>query len=70
MKVFKLDEKQVAKLQKWLKSHDRTCEFKKEKGSTIGGRLTYRFTPTGLGVISAVHCLCGKRVDLTDSENW
>jgi hypothetical protein len=70
MKVFKLNEKQVEKLNKWLKRHDKICKFKKEKGDTIGGRLTYRFTPTGLGVIAAVHCLCGKRVDLTDTDNW
>jgi len=69
MKVFKLNKEQVEILDKWLKRHDKTCKFK-GKEITKRGRLTFRFTPTNLGTIAAVHCLCGKRVDLTDTNNW
>ena len=36
----------------------------------IGGRLSYRFTPTGLGEIVVVTCACGEEVDLSFSEDW
>jgi len=67
-KKFIVDGKQVEKLEKWLKRHDKTCPCKKNP-TAIGGRLTYRFTPTGVGVAVQVHCLCGKKVDLTP-DDW
>jgi hypothetical protein len=36
----------------------------------IGGRLSFVFTPTGLGTCVSVKCICGEELDLTDSENW
>lgn len=36
----------------------------------IGGSTTYRFTPTSLGIIAVVSCVCGKELDLTDYESW
>lgn len=67
---FELDKEQMEKFKKWLKRHDKNCIYKNSKKQVaIGGRLTYHFTPTGLGVISQVHCVCGKKVDLTP-DNW
>lgn len=69
-KKFELDDKQTEKLNKWIKRHNSVCIYKKSgKEPAIGGRLTYRFTPTGVGVISQVFCLCGKKVDLTP-DDW
>lgn len=66
---MELDEKQKIKFAKWKKKHDKKCEYR-IKSPTEGGRFTYMFTPTGLGMIIRVRCLCGKEIDLTDSENW
>ena len=64
MTSFLLDADQEKKLAKWKKKH------KKCKSSTEGVKFIYEFVPTGLGTIAKVKCLCGKEIDLTDSENW
>ena len=52
----------------WYKKHSKKCKIKKK--TAIGGRLTYSFTPTGIGCIVAVRCSCGRELDLTDWKNW
>lgn len=38
---------------------------------TIGGGLTYSFTPTGLGVIVTVkEAITGEELNLTDFDSW
>lgn len=45
----------------------RSCEF----SSTIGGKISVIFTPTGLGDIVVVKCnKCGEEKDITDVSNW
>lgn len=36
----------------------------------IGGRFSYRFIPTSLGVITVVQCACGKEKNVTDFDKW
>lgn len=38
----------------------------KGSGPTVGGRATYVFRPTGIGIICEVVCDCGKKKDITD----
>ncbi len=71
--MFTLNEKEKLEAKKWLMKHDKTCKYKKANINTpgaIGGRISYRFTPTGLGVIIVVECACGKQIDITDTDNW
>ena len=69
-KKFELDDDQVTKLNKWLKRHNKKCPDKfLDKQGAIGGRLSYHFTPTGVGTAAVVHCRCGKKVDLTP-DDW
>ena len=60
------DELKVAK--KWIKKQ------KEKHGSevgTVGDRFSYKFTPTGLGVIvSIVDALTGESKLLTNFDNW
>lgn len=59
------------KFQKWIAEHDKTCKFADPaKCGASGGRLTYSFTPTSLGLIQKVRCACEAEVDLTDYESW
>lgn len=45
----------------------RSCGF----SSTIGGKISVIFTPTGLGEIVTVKCnSCGEEKDITDVSNW
>lgn len=63
MSRFELTESQHKKLDEWHND----CE---SDAGCIGGRLTYAFTPTGLGNCIVVKCICGEEIDLTESENW
>lgn len=63
---FKLNEKEEQNYKEFCKEH-RECEF----ASTIGGKISITFTPTGLGNIVEVKCnACGETKDITDISNW
>jgi hypothetical protein len=48
---------------KWLDEHNRVCPF-------TGEKFTYSFTPTGLGMMIKVKCLCGEEKDVTVYDEW
>ena len=64
-KRFALTDEQVERIDEWKKSHDCTAP-----PATIGGRITYKFTPTGLGAIEEASCICGAKIDVTDIDSW
>lgn len=66
---FGLNNEEDKMLFEWLYKHDETCPLKHNQGA-IGGRLTYCFTPTGLGDVIKVKCSCGEEIDLTIYEDW
>ena len=63
---FELTDEDIAKYMKWLKKHNKTCKM---LPVCCGGRITFSFTPTGLGDTVEVKCGCGEKLDLTDYEN-
>jgi hypothetical protein len=64
--MFKLTEDQQEETKEWMNSHDCTIDYE----GAIGGKITYNFTPTGLGVIERVSCSCGSVLDLTEYDKW
>jgi hypothetical protein len=69
--MFQLDKDEQKLFNEWLEEHDKTCPFKRpENQGAIGGRLTYCFTPTSLGVATSVKCACGEEVNVTDYGSW
>ena len=69
--MFSLSEKDGKAFSSWLEEHNKTCPFKsKLSQGAIGGRLTYKFTPTNLGLITKIECGCGSEVDVTDYSEW
>lgn len=74
MKQFQLTQRQSEQIERWCREHK--CMFTDDGQSpvcpsgAIGGRFTYTFTPTGLGVIVTVKCACGAEVDVTDYWSW
>jgi hypothetical protein len=64
---FVIDKEDLKKFEDWNKKHK--CKLKKNSGA-IGGRLSFNFTPTGLGLVIKVKCGCGAEVDLSRYEDW
>lgn len=84
---FEIEGAELDKLEAWNELHLKT---EHPEGATIhggkepycgaiGGRLGYKFIPTGLGVITIAYCgLCASKqpkpataeLDLTDYDSW
>lgn len=63
---FEFNEKELDEYNKFVKKHKK-CKF----NSSIGGKITVKFTGTGLGDIIEVCCnSCGQTKDITDISNW
>jgi len=65
---FYLTKEDVKKYRVWLEEHKKVCSVK--NAGAIGGRITFQFTPTSLGLITIVTCICGEELNLTDYEGW
>lgn len=62
---FGLEDSQVKKMFEWIRTLPDA-----EQGA-IGGRFTYCFTLTSLGVVSVVKDgITGQEIDLTDYDAW
>lgn len=64
--MFKLTKQQKQKLSDWMEKNtpDKYC-------GAIGGRWTYSFTPTTLGIaVSVRDNLTKLEIDLTEYEDW
>lgn len=66
LRGFPISEKEKGKINEWMHEHDvkehgldsldkriKVCEC-------VGGRYTYEFIPTSIGVVGTVKCSCGK----------
>jgi len=66
---FKLTGQELVNFHEWNDQHKLNCEMNNTIGA-IGGRLTFSFTPTGLGTAIKVQCVCGDEKDCTDIDCW
>jgi hypothetical protein len=71
---FQLDADEVGRIMAWQEEQDRILvrlgKDLNEVGAS-GGRFTYSFTPTSLGVVVTVEDhLTNNKVDVTDYESW
>ena len=63
---FSITEEEHRNIRDWMKEHDEkvhkldTLEKKMRAGGAIGGRYSYHFIPTSIGVIGTVRCTCGE----------
>ena len=66
--LFKLCETEQVYAQNFIKEHS-ICL--KQHPSTIGGGISYIFTPTGVGTIVEIQCnICGTKTDISDYDKW
>lgn len=68
MQFNHLREEEQKFLDDWLNEHSQKCNF--GEGGAIGGKITYKITPTTIGVITKAKCVCGAGKDITDYESW
>lgn len=63
---FEITEKQQERINNWLKGKDLSVYT-----GAIGGRLTYSFTPTSLGIIEKVFdSVTNDELDVTEYDLW
>lgn len=68
---FELKGKELESFQDWNTKHRKVCELLKSPDQpAIGGRLTFSFTPTGLGSGISIKCACGEIHNCTDYDSW
>lgn len=65
--------KQQTQAREFMDNHECSLEndqFGGKKIGAIGGRWTWSFTPTSIGLIVKIKCACGAEEDLTDCSDW
>lgn len=69
---FSISEEEDKRIEEWQKKHDaevhglKTLTDRVRAGGCIGGRYTYYFTATSIGVIGTVKCNCGAKFTFQD----
>lgn len=64
---FEIQQEKEASINNWIKTH--RCKYK-NKPTAIGGRISYIFTPTGIGVFAIAKCICGKEFTIEDGSDF
>jgi hypothetical protein len=65
---FEVEGKELDDSQAWMKKQKLEHPH---PGTTIGGRFSYKFTPTGLGIaVHVIDNLTGDEEDVTDVGSW
>ena len=65
MILFRLTEEQTTKLLDWMNA------LPVAETGAVGGRFTYMFTPTGIGLVVKVEDgITKQQIDLTDYNDW
>jgi len=64
--IFEIPKSKEQEINNWISNHKCKC---KNKSTAIGGRYSFIFTPTGIGIFSKVKCVCGKELIMHD-ENF
>lgn len=65
---FKLNSKEAEKAKVFEEKH---IECARKHPTTIGGHISYTFTPTSIGNAVSIKCfLCGEEENITDYDCW
>ena len=65
---FEVSGKELDDSQAWMKKQKKEHPH---SGTTIGGRFSYRFTPTGIGVaVSVIDNITKEEINVTDYGLW
>lgn len=62
---FPITEKENHAIIEWMHNHNNETHSG-SYGGTIGGRYSYIFTPTSIGTVASVKCVCGEEFTFCD----
>ena len=65
MAGFSISEEEMTKITSWKVQHEQAHPMCR---TAVGGRYTYSFTPTSIGVIGKIECLCGDSFTFRELE--
>ena len=71
-----MDEVELERYAEWGEEHDKTCVYyddgtqAESPQGAIGGRLSFCFTPTGVGTAIVIKCACDEEVNVTNYGEW
>ncbi len=64
-KQFCLNDKQLEQIKAWASKHEKVYT------GAIGGRYTYTFTPTSVGmIVNVIDCVTKEKLDISNYEDW
>lgn len=58
--IFEITEKELKEINKWINKHVEEKHNGNHYAGAIGGRFSYKFTPTSIGDIGEIICSCGE----------
>ena len=68
--TFSVTPEQVEAIRAWKKEHEAESHGGSEYAGAIGGRYSYKFTPTSIGTFGTVICSCGEKFDFADGSDF
>ena len=65
MMTFEITDNQHKQYMDWITRHK--CDA---YAGACGGKISWTFTRTGLGLCVVVKCICGEEINITDTDVW
>lgn len=68
--TFVILPEEVEAIKKWQTQHTKEKHDGSEYAGAIGGRYSYKFTPTSIGTFGTIICDCGEKFDFADGSDF
>lgn len=69
-RTFVILPEEVKAIEEWQEQHVKEKHGGNEYAGAIGGRYSYKFTPTSIGTFGSIICSCGEKFDFADGSNF
>lgn len=68
--TFVILPEEVKVIEEWKKQHTKEKHGGSEYAGAIGGRYSYKFTPTSIGTFGTIICDCGEKFEFADGSDF
>jgi hypothetical protein len=69
-RTFVILPEEIKAIEEWQEQHTKEKHGGNEYAGAIGGRYSYKFTPTSIGTFGSIVCSCGEKFDFADGSNF